>query len=315
MHVQRYLPGQLLQATRWMDIKPGDIVWCTAASGWSKSARNVFVAPWLRGGTAVIQDARFDAAERLEIVVRERVTVLCMAPTEYRIIAKRVTLPPLATLRSCVAAGEALDPGAIAAWRRPRECRSEMATARPRPDSSPASCPAKRSAPARWAGRSRASTCASRTASSSSTRAPCRRSSTATAASRPPRATACGAPATGRRSTRTATSGSRAAPTTSSSPRATASAPFEIEAALGTHPAVEEAAAVAAPDDERGSVVRAFVVLRSGFSGSDALARELQSHVKDETAPYKYPRRVDFVAALPKTASGKIRRAELRTAP
>ena len=88
--------------------------------------------------------------------------------------------------------------------------------------------------------------------------------------------------------------------------------PFEVESALVSHPAVAEAAAVSAPDDERGAVVRAVVVLRDGVSGSDGLARELQDHVKSETAPYKYPRIVEFAESLPKTASGKIRRAELR---
>jgi acyl-coenzyme A synthetase/AMP-(fatty) acid ligase len=88
--------------------------------------------------------------------------------------------------------------------------------------------------------------------------------------------------------------------------------PFEVESALIEHPAVAEAAAVAAPDPERGSVVTAVVVLRDGFEGGAALARELQEHVKRATAPYKYPRVVRFVDELPKTASGKIKRAELR---
>ena len=73
-----------------------------------------------------------------------------------------------------------------------------------------------------------------------------------------------------------------------------------------------EAAVVSAPDDERGAVVRAVVVLRDGFAASDGLARELQDHVKTQTAPYKYPRIVDFAPDLPKTPSGKIRRALLR---
>jgi len=85
-----------------------------------------------------------------------------------------------------------------------------------------------------------------------------------------------------------------------------------VESALVAHPAVAEAAVVAAPDDERGSIVRAVVVLRDGHAPSDALVRELQDHVKQTTAPYKYPRRVDFADDLPKTTSGKIRRALLR---
>jgi acyl-coenzyme A synthetase/AMP-(fatty) acid ligase len=88
--------------------------------------------------------------------------------------------------------------------------------------------------------------------------------------------------------------------------------PFEVESALVSHNAVAEAAVVAAPDDERGAVVRAVIVLRDGYAGSDDLARELQDHVKAETAPYKYPRIVDFTSELPKTASGKIQRALLR---
>jgi acyl-coenzyme A synthetase/AMP-(fatty) acid ligase len=85
-----------------------------------------------------------------------------------------------------------------------------------------------------------------------------------------------------------------------------------VESALVSHPAVAEAAAVAAPDEVRGQVVRAVVVLREGYAAGDSLARELQDHVKMQTAPYKYPRLVEFAEALPKTASGKIRRAALR---
>jgi acetyl-CoA synthetase len=88
--------------------------------------------------------------------------------------------------------------------------------------------------------------------------------------------------------------------------------PFEVESALVSHPAVAEAAVVSAPDDERGAVVRAVVVLRDGYAPSDDLARELQDHAKAETAPYKYPRVVDWADDLPKTSSGKVRRAALR---
>jgi acyl-coenzyme A synthetase/AMP-(fatty) acid ligase len=88
--------------------------------------------------------------------------------------------------------------------------------------------------------------------------------------------------------------------------------PFEVESALIEHAAVAEAAVVAAPDDERGSVVRAVVVLRDGYEPADALARELQEHVRSQTAPYKYPRIVDFARELPKTASGKVKREQLR---
>ena len=90
--------------------------------------------------------------------------------------------------------------------------------------------------------------------------------------------------------------------------------PFEVESALMTHPAVAECAVTAAPDEIRGQIVKATIVLTSEYedNASEALASELQEHVKRETAPYKYPRIVEFVRELPKTISGKIKRAEIR---
>jgi len=88
--------------------------------------------------------------------------------------------------------------------------------------------------------------------------------------------------------------------------------PFEVEDALVSHEAVAEAAAVASPHEERGNVVKAYVVLADGYEGDDALTDSLQAYMKEETAPYKYPRRIEYVDELPKTASGKTRRIELR---
>ncbi|UYO34849.1 acyl--CoA ligase [Bacillus zhangzhouensis] len=88
--------------------------------------------------------------------------------------------------------------------------------------------------------------------------------------------------------------------------------PFEVEDALIKHPAVKECAVVASPDEIRGSIVKAYVVLRDGTDQSDELIKELQTHVKNTTAPYKYPREIEFIDELPKTPSAKIRRVELR---
>jgi acetyl-CoA synthetase len=88
--------------------------------------------------------------------------------------------------------------------------------------------------------------------------------------------------------------------------------PFEVESVLMEHPAVTECAVTGVPDEERGFAVKATVVLSQGYSGTSELTKELQEHVKKTTAPYKYPRVIEYVDALPKTISGKIRRMDIR---
>ena len=88
--------------------------------------------------------------------------------------------------------------------------------------------------------------------------------------------------------------------------------PFEVESALADHDAVGETAVVSSPDPVRGNIVKAFVVLAPGHKASDELVKDMQAHVRRVTAPYKYPREIEFLDELPKTISGKIRRTELR---
>ncbi len=313
VHGQRYLPGQQLQAGDWMDVREGELVWCTAASGWSKSARNAFIAPWLRGGTALLHDARFDPFERLELLAAEGVNVLCMAPTEYRVLAKRTTLPQFPALRSLVAAGEALNPEVLRAFREATgldirdgygQTETGQLTAMPsgqaaRPGSMGLPLPGvdlqvqdgelvlaqPLTDPTFFVGYL--------DGQPAPTQQPWH------TGDRVKRDDDGYLYFEGRADDVIISAGYRIGP-------------FEVESALVTHPAVAEAAVVSAPDDERGAVVRAVVVLRDGFAPSDELMRALQDHVKHETAPYKYPRVVDFVPDLPKTASGKVQRALLR---
>ena len=306
-HGQRYLPGQRVQAEHWFGARPGDVAWCTAASGWSKSARNVFIAPWLMGATALHHDARFDPEQRLEIAERERVNVLCMAPTEYRALAKRTALRPLPRLRHAVAAGEPLNPEVVRLWRAAAgidihdgygQTETGALTGMPigppvRPGSMGLPLPGMKL----WI--DDGELCVdSRTVPTFFIDGP---EGTWRTGDRVREDEDGYLWFEGRTDDVIISAGYRIGP-------------FEVESALVSHPAVAEAAAVAAPDDERGSVVRAVVVLQDGHEASDALARELQDHVKAETAPYKYPRIVDFADTLPKTASGKIKRAELRDA-
>jgi acyl-coenzyme A synthetase/AMP-(fatty) acid ligase len=311
-HGQRNLPGQRLQAEHWYDARPGELAWCTAASGWSLSARNSFVAPWLRGATALLHDGRFDPAERIDVVEREGVNVLCMAPTEYRAIAKRAQLRRLPALRHAVAAGEPLNPEIVERWRDEvgvsihdgyGQTETGALTGMPlgepvRPGAMGQPLPGIRA----WIDMP----------DDAGVGELCVHPATVpTFFIDGPG----GAWHTGDRVREDADGylwfEGRADDTIISAGYRIG--PFEVESALVSHPAVAEAAAVAAPDEERGQVVRAVVVLRDGgFQPSRALARELQDHVKERTAPYKYPRIVEFADSLPKTASGKIRRAELR---
>ncbi len=313
VHGQRYLPGQRLQAEQWLDAQPEELVWCTAASGWSKSARNVFIAPWLRGAAALLHDARFDPAERIEILAREQVNVLCMAPTEYRVIAKRTEIPSLPALRGMVAAGEALNPEVLRAFREAigleirdgyGQTETGQLTGTPlgeavRPGSMGRPLPGinlelhdgelvlsdPRSDPTFFVGYLDGTPAPEEVPWRTGDRV---------------RADEDGfLYFEGRADDVIISAGYRIGP-------------FEVESALVSHPAVAEAAVVAAPDEERGAVVRAVVVLRDGYQPGSRLAAELQDHAKRETAPYKYPRIVDFADELPKTASGKVRRASLR---
>ncbi|MEP6461893.1 MAG: AMP-binding protein [Frankiaceae bacterium] len=310
LHAQRYLLGQRLQAEHWLGARDGDLVWCTASPGWSKSARNVFLAPWLRGAAALLHDARFDPAERLAVLAEESVDVLCMAPTEYRVLARQAALPRLPAIHSLVAAGEALDPPTLRAWRDAvgvdiRDGYGQTETGqltgnrvgRPaRPGSMGPLLPGIRA----WIDGGEL---------------------VVDAASVPTffLGYAGSAPPSGPWRTGDAVrmddegylwfSGRTDDVINSAGYRI---GPAEVESVLAHHPAVADSAVVAAPDAERGSVVRAVVVLRAGFTPSALLARELQEHVKAETAPYKYPRIVDFVADLPRTSTGKTRRAALR---
>jgi acetyl-CoA synthetase len=326
VHGQRYLEGQRLQAANWLGPREGELVWCTASSGWSKSARNVFIAPWLKGASALLHDGRFDPQQRLELLARERVNVLCMAPTEYRVIAKRAALQPLPELRGLVAAGEALNPEVLRAWResvgleiRDGYGQTETGQLTGAPPGEPAR-PGSMGKPLPGIGllvKGGELTVNPRTVPTfflGYLGEHVQRGEDGTWSIKDRLAGPIWRTGDlveqdddgwlrfhGRDDDVIISSGYRIGP-------------FEVESALVAHPAVAEAAAVAAPDEERGSVVRAIVVLRDeGYSPSEALVRELQEHVKRETAPYKYPRIVEFAPELPKTASGKIRRALLRS--
>jgi acyl-coenzyme A synthetase/AMP-(fatty) acid ligase len=310
LHAQRYLAAQRTQAEHWLGAREGDLVWCTTATGWSKSARNVFVAPWLCSAAALICDARFDPAERLELVESEGVSVLCQAPTEYRLVANRADLRPLPPLRRMVSAGEALNPEAIEAWRdhtgldihdgygqtETGHLTGNLVGAQVRDGSMGRPLPGFELRVAGGELQVRVASCPtffSRYLDSDPFEGEWWPTGDLV------REDADGYLwYEGRHDDLIVSAGYRIGPS-------------EVESALLAHPAVAEAVAIPAPDPERGSVVKAVVVTRDR-PPSDDLAGELQAHVKRVTAPYKFPRIVEFADALPRTSSGKVRRAALR---
>jgi acetyl-CoA synthetase len=310
VHPYRYLAGQRAQAEHWLGSRPGELVWCTTAPGWSKSARNVFLAPWLTGAAAVIHEGRFDPAERLDMIEALGVNVLCQAPTEYRMLAKRTTLRRLPSLRRMVSAGEALEAETIAAFRdatglEPADGYGQTETGHisgnlegepVRPGSMGKPLPGV--VVRILEGELQLAAAASPTFFSRYLDGERFEGEWWPTGDLVRQEDDGHLWFEGRGDDVIVSSGYRIGP-------------VEVESALLAHPAVAEAAAVAHPDPERGAVVRAIVVPRDR-EPSEELARELQEHCKRKTAPYKFPRIVEFAAELPKTTSGKIKRAELR---
>ncbi len=320
VYPRRYVRGNWLQTVRWMGVQPDDRVWCTAGTGWAKSLRNAWLAPWLRGAETIVHAGRFDPDERLRLIARLRPTVLCMSPTELRLCAKspEFARADLRSVREVVAAGEPLGADVLERYRelhglRVRDGYGQTETGAVagvmRGDASP---PGSLGAPLDGVG----------LRLDEQGEILVRAASVPTfflgyldeAGVQQPAELEDGWWRTGDRARRDDEGhlwfeGRADDVIISAGYRI---GPVEVESALGSHPSVREAAAVARPDAERGHVVHAVVVLQPGAVASDALASELQIHCKRVASPAKYPRSIAFAPALPRTSSGKLLRAQLR---
>jgi acetyl-CoA synthetase/medium-chain acyl-CoA synthetase len=328
LHAHRYTWAQRYTASLWLGLREGDRAWTTADTGWAKAAYSVYFGPWSLGATVFCYDGPFSPQKDFELLERYAFDVFCAPPTEYRLLAKqdlsRVRLPHL---REALSAGEPLNPEVIRVFQDAfgltiRDGYGQTETillvgnfpGMPvRAGAMGWSMPGHEVAVIDDAGHELASGETGEIALRGSppglfveywkdveaTRG-CRRGEWYLTGDRGYRDADGVFWFVGRADDVIISAGYRIGP-------------FEVESALVEHADVLEAACVAHPDPDRGSVVKAFVVLRPGRSGSAGLARELQDHVKRVTAPYKYPRLVEFVDSLPKTVSGKIRRVELRS--
>ena len=316
-------------AAHWLGIEDGDLVWATASPGWQKWIWSPFLSVLGSGATGFVYNGKFEATKYLQLLEKYKVNALCCTPTEYRIMAKVDGLGEynLSALHSAVSAGEPLNREVIDVFARlfGLEVRDgygqtentllvgTMKGMEARPGSMGKPTPGNIVDVVDEYGK------------------PCQAGEVGDIAvhvSTPalfkeylkdPERTSMqfrgdyyitGDQAKkdedgyfwfeGRSDDIIISSGYTIGP-------------FEVEDALVKHPAVQECAVIASPDEIRGNIVKAFVVLKNKEDNvSTTLIQELQDHVKQLTAPYKYPRAIEFIDELPKTTSGKIRRVELR---
>jgi acyl-coenzyme A synthetase/AMP-(fatty) acid ligase len=316
----------------WLDLGPADLHWNVSDTGWAKAAWSSLFGPWNCGASLFIHHTpgKFHPEEILTCLAEYPITTLCCAPTIYRWLVQLdlANFKPLA-LRHCVAAGEPLNPEVIAVWKRAtgltiRDGYGQTETVLicgnfPGIDVKQGSMGLP------TPGFDLA------VVDEDGNRAPVDEEGDLALRIEPDRPlglfreywqdAAATEHAFRQGWYRTGDCGridadgyfwfvGRADDVINSS--AYRIGPFEVESALVEHPAVVEAAVVGKPDPIRGEIVLAFVVLAKGYTASESLKVELQEHVKHTTAPYKYPREIEFVDDLPKTVSGKIRRVELR---
>jgi acyl-coenzyme A synthetase/AMP-(fatty) acid ligase len=324
--------GHQITARFWQDLKPTDLHWTVSDFGWAKAAWGKLFGQWAVGAAVFLWDLRgkpdFDLMLRL--VGEHGVTTFCAPPTIYRaLVLLDLASYDWSRLRHCVSAGEPLNPEVIKVWQDATgltiydgygqtETVNLLANFRcleVRPGSMGKPTPGFDVVviddDARVLGPGQEGHVAVRVK-------PERPVGMFTGYWRDPQATAAAFRGdfydTGDRAYVDEDGyfwfvGRADDVITSAAYRI---GPFEVESALVEHPAVAEAAVVGKPDPLRGQLVKAFVVLAPGHEGSDALVAELQEHCRTVTAPYKYPREIEFTDELPKTISGKIRRVELR---
>jgi len=334
MHTQAsYGMGHQITGRYWLDLTPEDRHLTLSDTGWAKCAWGKLFGPWSQGACNVVYDfrGRFDAAKVLRMLEQQRVTTFCAPPTAWRaLVLQDLKAYDLSAIRHALSAGEPLNPEVIETWKDAtglhiREGYGQTESVvlvgmfpgveprvgsmgKPSPgftvaiiDEQGSEVPvgqegdiAVRVKPEWPVGlfKGYLDDAAANEAAF--------RGDWYVTGDRAVKDAEGYFWFVGRRDDVIKTSGYRVGP-------------FEVESALLEHPAVAESAVVGVPDERIGQRIKAFVILAPGYTGSQALAEELQEHVKKTTAPYKYPREIEFVTELPKTVSGKIRRTELRS--
>jgi acyl-coenzyme A synthetase/AMP-(fatty) acid ligase len=337
MHTQAsYGLGHRLTGQFWLDLKPDDLHWNISDLGWGKAAWSSFYGPWHMGACVFALDVtgKFDPALTLDTLAAYPITTWCAPPTALRLIVRQnLSSWRFPHLRHCVTAGEPLNPEVLALWRAAtgltlHEAYGQTETVLLVGNFRSLGYPVKPGS----MGRAVPGFDLAVLDDEFNEVAPGREGEIAVRV-KPRRPVGLFAeywlnPAegaqkfhgdwylTGDRAVRDAEGyfwfvGRKDDVIKSSGYRI---GPFEVESALMEHPSVLDVAVIGKPDPLRSQIVKAFVVLRPGFAGTDELKTELQTHCKRLIAAYKYPREIEFVRELPKTTSGKTRHVELRQA-
>ncbi|NQV59331.1 MAG: AMP-binding protein [Alphaproteobacteria bacterium] len=315
----------------WQGLRRDDIHWTLTDTGWAKAAWGIIFPPIIAGAAIMLYDAAgFDADTHLKLIEKYKVTTFCAPPTVYRLFAQMdVSGHDLSSIRHCIGAGEPLNPEAMRSWKAATGCDIHDGYGQTETVNIVANYPGMEIRPGSMGkpvpgidigiidddGNIVDDDTVGHIAVKITDPYPPGlfhgyfRDEAATAKSFRHGWYYTGDTATrdadgyiwfvGRSDDIISSSGYRISP-------------FEVESALVEHPAVIESAVVGKPDALRGEIVKAYVILAAGYEGSDELTVEIQDFVKNLTAPYKYPREIEYREALPKTISGKIRRVELR---
>jgi len=332
MHEHSYALAHLITAKFWQDLTPKDLHWTLSDTGWGKAVWGKMFGQWIIGTTVLMHNAadKFDPEKHLYIMEKYGVTTFCAPPTAYRmLILQDLKKYDFSQLRHSISAGEPLNPEVIRIWKEYTGTTIYDGYGQTETVNTIANFPCLKIKPG-----------------SMGKPTPGFHVDIVDDDGKPVPVGEVGHIAIkvkpdhpigvfkgyykNEEATKEAFRGDwyftgdkaykdedgyfwfvgRADDVIKASGYRIG--PFEVESALQSHPAVAESAVVGSPDKIRGTIVKAFIVLKPGFEPSDELVKDIQEHVKRETAPYKYPREVEFVKELPKTVSGKIRRVELR---
>ncbi len=327
--------GHQITARYWQDLQAGDVFWGVSDTGWAKAAWSKLFGQWALGATVMAWNAQGkpEFSQMLRMIIDHGVTVFCAPPTIYRnFVVEDLSQYAFSNLRHCLAAGEALNPETFESWKAATGTEIHDGYGQTETVNLLANYQCMDIKPGSLGKPTPGLDVA--VVDENGTPLPPNSEGVIAVRVKPERPRWL---FTEYWRDEEATAKSHVGDYYLTGDRAYLDedgyfwfqsrdddiiisagyriGPFEVESVIMQHPAVTEVAVIGVPDDVRGEVVKAFIILAPGHDASDDLASEIQKYVQETTAPYKYPRHIEFIDELPKTVSGKVRRIDLRKRP